>query len=98
MSFTASGQLRAYRPRRLRQSAALRRLVRESSLSAERLVLPLFARAGRKLRQPIASMPGTFQLSPDEVVREAEAAHEAGVPAVLLFGIPEAKDEVASGA
>jgi len=98
MSFTASGQFPSYRPRRLRQSAALRRLVRESSLSADRLVLPLFARAGRKLRQPIASMPGIFQLSPDEIVRAAEAAHELGVPAVLLFGIPAAKDERASGA
>jgi porphobilinogen synthase len=98
MSFTATGQFPVYRPRRLRQSAALRRLVRETSLSADRLVLPLFARAGRKIRLAIASMPGVFQLSPDEIVRESEAAHEAGVPAVLLFGIPAAKDEVASGA
>src|SRR6185312_16262422 len=98
MSFTALGQFPAYRPRRLRQSAALRRLVRESSLSADRLVLPLFARAGRKLRQPIGAMPGVFQLSPDEIVREAEEAREAGVLAVLLFGIPETKDERASGA
>jgi porphobilinogen synthase len=98
MSFTALGQFPSYRPRRLRQSAALRRLVRESSLPADRLVLPLFARAGRKFRQPIASMPGVFQLSPDEIVRAAEGAHELGVAAVLLFGIPAAKDEVASGA
>jgi porphobilinogen synthase len=98
MSFTASGKFPTYRPRRLRQSAALRRLVRESSLAADRLVLPLFARAGRKFRQPIAAMPGVFQLSPDEIVRTAEEAHGLGVPAVLLFGIPAAKDEVASGA
>ncbi|HUD46208.1 MAG TPA: porphobilinogen synthase [Candidatus Baltobacteraceae bacterium] len=98
MSFTALGEYPGYRPRRLRQSAALRRLVRESSLSADRLVLPLFARAGRKVRRPVASMPGVFQLSPDEILRAAEAAHELGVPAVLLFGIPEAKDDVASGA
>ena len=98
MNFSALGQFPQYRPRRLRQSAALRRLVRETSLRAGQLVLPFFARAGRKLRQPVASMPGVFQFSPDEVVREAEAAQAVGVPAVLLFGIPERKDEKASGA
>src|SRR5580658_7300981 len=98
MSFSAFGQFPTCRPRRLRQSPALRRLARETSLHAGQLVLPLFARAGRKIRRPVASMPGVFQLSPDEVVREAEKAHELGVPAVLLFGIPESKDEKASGA
>ncbi len=98
MSFSAFGQFPTCRPRRLRQSAALRRLVRETSLHAGQLVLPLFARPGRKLRHPVPSMPGVFQLSPDEVVREAEKAHEMGVPAVLLFGIPDKKDERASGA
>jgi len=87
-----------YRPRRLRQSAALRRLVCETRLSAEQLVLPLFARAGRKLRRPIEAMPGVCQLSPDEILREAAAAHALGVPAVLLFGIPDKKDAKASGA
>ena len=86
------------RPRRLRQSPALRRLVAETQLNVSQLVLPLFARAGKKLRQEIGSMPGVFQLSPDEIVREAAAAHEAGVPAVLLFGIPDKKDIKASGA
>ena len=86
------------RPRRLRQSPALRRLVAETQLNVSQLVLPLFARAGTKLRQEIGSMPGVFQLSPDEIVREAAAAHEAGVPAVLLFGIPDKKDIKASGA
>jgi porphobilinogen synthase len=76
----------------------LRRLVAETRLDAGRLVLPLFARAGRKLRQPVAAMPGVFQLSPDEVVRAAAAAFEVGVPAVLLFGIPERKDDRGSGA
>ncbi len=76
----------------------MRRLVAETQLEAAQLVLPLFARAGRKLRRPIDSMPGVFQLSPDEIVREAVSAHEAGVPAVLLFGIPERKDSKASGA
>jgi porphobilinogen synthase len=76
----------------------LRRLVRETSLHAGQLVLPLFARAGRKVRRPVASMPGVFQCSPDEILREAEKAHQLGVPAVLLFGLPETKDEKASGA
>ena len=87
-----------YRPRRLRQSPALRRLVAETHLSVEQLVLPLFARFGKKLRRPIEAMPGVFQLSPDEVVREAARAHAAGVPAVLLFGIPDQKDAKASSA
>jgi porphobilinogen synthase len=98
MNVSALGEFPAYRPRRLRQSAIWRNLVRETSLTADRLVLPLFVRPGRKLRQPVSSMPGVFQLSPDEVVREAEKACGAGIPAVLLFGIPASKDEKASGA
>ena len=86
------------RPRRLRQSPALRRLVAETRLSVEQLVLPLFARAGKKVRRPIEAMPGVFQLSPDELLREAARAHALGVPAVLLFGIPGQKDGMASGA
>jgi porphobilinogen synthase len=82
----------------LRQSPALRQLVCETRLSVEQLVLPLFVRGGRKLRHPINSMPGVFQLSPDELVREATRAHALGVPAVLLFGIPDKKDAQASGA
>jgi len=76
----------------------LRALVRETHLNASQLVLPLFARSGRKVRRAIESMPGVFQLSPDELVREAEKAFSAGVPAVLLFGIPDRKDAKASGA
>jgi porphobilinogen synthase len=86
------------RPRRLRQSAALRALVAETHLNVSQLILPLFARSGRKIRHPIKSMPGVFQLSPDEIVREAASAHAAGIPAVLLFGIPDKKDDRASGA
>ncbi|MEI6084468.1 MAG: porphobilinogen synthase [Verrucomicrobiota bacterium] len=86
------------RPRRLRQSAALRSLVRETELSVSHLVQPLFVRSGTKIRKPINSMPGQFQLSVDELVREAAAAHKLGVPAVILFGIPDQKDERASGA
>ena len=87
-----------YRPRRLRQSPALRRLVAETQLHTSQLVLPLFARSGKKIRQPVGSMPGVFQLSPDEIVREATTAHALGIPAVLLFGIPDKKDDKASGA
>ena len=92
------GQFPEYRPRRLRSSPALRKLVCETHLNADQLVLPLFVRAGRKLRRPINAMPGVFQLSPDELVREAGQAHKLGVPAVLLFGIPDKKDARAAGA
>lgn len=98
MSVNVLGRFPALRPRRLRQSAALRRLVCETRLDVGQLVLPLFVRPGRRLRQPVAAMPGVFQVSPDELVRDAESAHAAGVPAVLLFGIPEKKDALASGA
>jgi porphobilinogen synthase len=86
------------RPRRLRTSSAMRRLVAETRLNADQLVLPLFARAGKRLRRPVDAMPGVFQLSPDEIVREATRAHASGVPAVLLFGIPDKKDVKATGA
>jgi porphobilinogen synthase len=98
MSLYPVGQFPAYRPRRLRQTPALRRLVGQTQLNKAQLVLPLFVRSGRRVRHPIAAMPGVFQLSPDELLREARQAFEAGVPAVLLFGIPDAKDEKASGA
>ena len=92
------GQFPNYRPRRLRSSPAMRKLVCETRLGVEQLVLPLFVRAGKKLRREISAIPGVFQLSPDEIVREAERAHQLGVPAVLLFGIPDKKDAKASGA
>jgi len=98
MSVLLSRAFPVSRPRRLRQSPALRALVRETHLSASQLVLPFFVRSGRKQRRPIASMPGVFQLSLDELTKEATAAYQSGVPAVLLFGIPERKDERASGA
>lgn len=91
-------QFPAYRPRRLRTSPALRALLAETDLSAGRLILPLFARPGNKVRVPVSSMPDVFQLSTDELLREVEPAIMLGVPAVLLFGIPETKDEGASGA
>jgi len=98
MSLPYVGNFPDYRPRRLRQTPALRQMVRETRLHPSQLVLPLFVRSGRKLRRPIASMPGVCQLSPDELLKEATQAFQAGVPAVLLFGIPDEKDAKASGA
>src|ERR1051325_13853 len=98
MNLRIIGQFPACRPRRLRQSPALRRLVRETDLSAGQLVLPLFAVPGKKMRRPVSAMPGVFQLSVDELVKEAERAHKLGVPAVLLFGIPAKKDARATEA
>jgi porphobilinogen synthase len=94
----AFSQFPAFRPRRLRQSPALRRLVAETRLSVEQLVLPLFAVPGKNARREVGAMPGVFQLSVGQLIKEAEAAHALGVPAVLLFGIPEKKDARASGA
>ena len=88
----------ALRPRRLRRTPALRSLVAETRLNTNQLILPLFARPGRKLRREVTSMPGVFQLTPDQLLAEATKAHAAGVPGVLLFGIPDKKDTKASGA
>ena len=86
------------RLRRLRRSPALRALVRETRLSTDSLVLPLFVLAGEGVRREVPSMPGVCQLSVDEAVREASAARDDGVRAVLLFGLPEAKDAEGSAA
>src|SRR3954471_3606154 len=86
------------RLRRLRRTPVLRELVRETRLDAADLVLPLFVEEGLDARQPIDAMPGVDRLSLAEVVAEAGAARELGIPAVLLFGIPAAKDEEGSGA
>ncbi len=81
-----------YRPRRLRESALIRRMVRETRLGVESLILPLFASHGRGIREPIPSLPGVARLSLDELVKEAKDAASMGIPAVLLFGIPASKD------
>lgn len=94
----STGGFPVQRLRRLRSTPALRDFVAETSLKDTRFVLPLFARAGKNIRKPVGSMPGVFQLSIDEIVREAESALKAGVRSVLLFGIPDEKDEQASGA
>ncbi|MCU0561515.1 MAG: porphobilinogen synthase [Desulfobacterales bacterium] len=87
-----------YRPRRLRQSQAFRRMVRETSLAVDDLILPLFAVGGKQVRHPIASMPGHFQLSTDELVKTCREAFALGIPAVILFGIPETKDPLGTQA
>jgi porphobilinogen synthase len=87
-----------HRPRRLRRSPALRNLARETHLSVHDFVLPLFISEKVQQRQAIASMPGVFQLSVKEVADETRAAQDLGLQAVLLFGIPEEKDEQAGGA
>ncbi|MDA8124477.1 MAG: porphobilinogen synthase [Deltaproteobacteria bacterium] len=87
-----------YRPRRLRKNENFRRLVRETQLSVDHLIYPLFVVPGKKVKKPIHSMPGNFQLSVDHLVREAERVKALGIPGILLFGIPDKKDAVASGA
>jgi porphobilinogen synthase len=87
-----------YRPRRLRQNDAFRRMIRETRLGVDALILPLFAVGGRNVRNPIPSMPGQHQLSVDRLVKTVREAAALGIPAVLLFGVPEKKDELATGA
>ena len=87
-----------HRPRRLRRREAVRAMVREARVGRENLVLPLFACAGDGVRREVSSMPGVFNLSVDEIAREAAAGYDEGVPAVILFGLPESKDETATGA
>ncbi|HNV56708.1 MAG TPA: porphobilinogen synthase [Smithellaceae bacterium] len=91
-------QFPEYRGRRLRKNENFRRLVRETRLSADELVYPLFAVPGRDVKKPIASMPGQFQMSVDHLAKEAREAHALGIPALLLFGIPARKDEQGTGA
>jgi len=86
------------RLRRLRRSEPLRRLVRETRLEREDLVLPLFAVEGRRVRQPVSSMPGVERLSVDELAEECRRVVDLGLPAVILFGVPAAKDARGSGA
>src|SRR5256714_5464912 len=87
-----------YRPRRLRRTAALRNLVRETHLAPAQLVLPVFVRDGKRLRRPVESMPGVNQTSVDEMLRDAEAAAKAQVGGIILFGVPETKDATGSSA
>jgi len=86
------------RLRRLRRTPGLRALVRETRLSADRFVAPLFVRKGRGLREPIASLPGVERMSPDEAAAETQRLRSLGIPAVILFGLPERKDDTGSEA
>src|SRR6185436_5937505 len=87
-----------HRPRRLRKTENLRALVRETRLAPEDFILPLFACAGTNVRREVSSMPGVHNLSVDEIAKEAAAAAKLGVKGIILFGLPEAKDEAGSGA
>lgn len=87
-----------HRPRRLRSTDAIRSLVRETRLAPENFVLPLFVCPGNSVRREISSMPGVFNLSMDETAKEVAAAYDLGVRSIILFGLPESKDELASGA
>jgi porphobilinogen synthase len=91
-------QFPEYRARRLRKNENFRRLIRETKLSVDDLVYPLFAVTGKSVKKPIHSMPGQFQLSVDYIAKEAQKARDMGIPAVLLFGIPSKKDAMATGA
>jgi len=86
------------RLRRTRRTAALRGLVRETTLSPGDFIYPIFVTVGEDVRNPVSSMPGVFQLSINHAVAEAKRAHELGIPGVLLFGVPDEKDEAASAA
>ena len=86
------------RPRRLRSTTQLRRMVQETLVTASDLIYPLFAVPGEKVAKEVVSMPGVYQLSVDKIVEEAKEVYDLGIPAIILFGIPDTKDEEATGA
>ncbi len=87
-----------YRPRRMRQNEAFRRMIRETNLTVNDLILPLFAIGGSNVKNPVESMPDHYQLSIDHLTKTVEQAYQLGIPAVMLVGIPERIDELASSA
>src|SRR4030042_2378258 len=87
-----------YRPRRLRAYEGLRRLIRETTVTVNDLIYPLFVRPGKGVKTPISSMPNCYQFSIDELIKEAKEVKGLGIPGIILFGIPERKDETASEA
>jgi len=87
-----------YRPRRTRRTETLRRMVRETRLSIDNPIYPLFVVHGKGVKKEIGAMPGVYQMSVDEIVKECRQVDDLGIPAVLLFGIPQEKDEMATGA
>ncbi|NOZ23588.1 MAG: porphobilinogen synthase [Planctomycetes bacterium] len=84
-----------YRPRRMRRTEGLRRMIRETILSLDDLIMPLFVRPGKRIKKEIASMPGNYQMSVDALVEEVKEIEALGIPAIILFGIPETKDSLA---
>jgi len=86
------------RLRRLRRTEALRSMVRETRLTPQAFTYPLFVCPGERVRKEVGSMPGVFNLSVDQAVREAKETFSLGVPSIILFGLPDTKDEVATGA
>ena len=87
-----------YRPRRLRRNEAFRRLIRETALSVDDFILPLFVIGGKNVKNPIPAMPGHYQLSIDNLLIEVGQARDLGIPAVMLFGVPDKKDPLGTGA
>lgn len=87
-----------FRPRRLRRNANLRRMIRETILSVDHLIYPLFAAPGKSVRNPVGSMPGVFQMSLDCLLEEVESVNDLRIPAILLFGLPREKDDQGSEA
>jgi len=91
-------QFPEYRPRRMRRTESLRRLIRETQLAVDDFIEPIFVIPGRGVRKPVSSLPGVSQVSVDESVAVAKEAYELGIPAVILFGVPDKKDAVGSDA
>ncbi|CAD7771456.1 Delta-aminolevulinic acid dehydratase [Candidatus Methanoperedenaceae archaeon GB37] len=87
-----------YRPRRLRRNENLRRMVRETFLRIDDLIYPLFVQPGKGIKEPISSMPDNYRFSIDELVKEIKDIYKLGIPAIILFGIPEKKDELGTEA
>lgn len=87
-----------YRPRRLRQNEGFRRLIRETTVTVDDLILPLFAINGKDIKNPIESMPGQYQMSIEHLVETAKHARNLGVPAIMIFGIPDKKDPLGTAA
>ena len=87
-----------HRPRRLRTSSLLRQMVRETVLTTNDLIYPLFAVPGKGIAKEVKSMPGVYQLSVDKIVEDAKEVYDLGIPAIILFGIPDEKDDDATGA
>lgn len=87
-----------YRPRRMRRNSAFRKMIRETRLSVDNLILPLFTITGKGVKNPIPSMPGHFQLSTDNLIKTSKQAFNLGIPAIMLFGLPDRKDSLGTGA